>query len=96
MSFTKFVKVITNQSPSGLFSYRIYKELLVPKEKEKILNVQRLIRSAMTDEDYCSFILDCLHEEQSKFSLERLNKFWGDAAKSSDTVEEWINNHRGK
>ena len=38
MSFTKFVKVITNQSPSGLFSYRIYKELLVPKEKEKILN----------------------------------------------------------
>lgn len=50
----------------------------------------------MTDEDYCSFILDCLHEEQSKFSLERLNKFWDDAAKSSDTVEEWINNHRGK
>jgi len=69
----------------------------VPKQdKEKMLNVQRLIRSAMTDEDYCSFILDCLHEEQSKFSLERLNKFWDDAAKSSDTVEEWINNNRGK
>ena len=66
------------------------------KREEKILNVQRLIRSAMTDEAYCSFILDCLHEEQSKFSLERLNKFWDDAAKSSDTIEEWINKHRGK
>jgi len=66
------------------------------KDKEKILNVQRLIRSAMTDEDYCSFILDCLHEEQSKFSLEKLNQFWDDAAKSSDTVEEWITNHKGE
>ena len=50
----------------------------------------------MTDEDYCSFILDCLHNEQSEWSAQELNKFWDDAAKSSDTVEEWINNHRGK
>ena len=66
------------------------------QNKERMINKDRLVRSAMNDEDYCSFILDCLHEEQSKFSLERLNKFWDDAAKSSDTVEEWINNNRGK
>lgn len=66
------------------------------QNKERMINKDRLVRSAMNDEDYCSFILDCLHEEQSKFSLERLNKFWDDAAKSSDTVEEWITNNRGK
>ena len=50
----------------------------------------------MNDEDYCSFILDCLHQEQSEWSVKDLYKFWDDAAKSSDTVEEWINKHRGK
>jgi len=50
----------------------------------------------MNDEDYCSFILDCLHKEQSEWSMQDLNKFWDDAANSGDTVEEWINNHRGK
>lgn len=66
------------------------------QDKERMINTKRLVRSAMTDEDYCAFILDCLHQEQSEWSLEQLNKFWDDAAKSSDTVEEWINNHRGK
>ena len=66
------------------------------QRQEKMINTHRLVRSAMNDEDYCSFILDCLHQEQSNWSLEKLNQFWDDAAKSSDTVEEWINNHRGK
>ena len=50
----------------------------------------------MTDEDYCSFILDCLHEKQSKWSMDRLLKFWIDASYSDDTVEEWINRHKGE
>jgi hypothetical protein len=66
------------------------------QQQEKMINTHRLVRSAMNDEDYCSFILDCLHKEQSEWSMQDLNKFWDDAAKSSDTVEEWINNHRGK
>ena len=66
------------------------------QDKEKIINTNRLVRSAMNDEDYCSFIIQALYQEQSEWSLEQLNKFWDDAAKSSDTVEEWINNHRGK
>lgn len=65
------------------------------QRQEKMINTHRLVRSAMNDEDYCSFILDCLHQEQSNWSLEKLNQFWNDAAKSSDTVEEWINKHRG-
>lgn len=70
---------------------------MIPKQnKERMINTNRLVRSAMNDEDYCSFILDCLHNEQSEWSAQELNKFWDDAAKSSDTVEEWINNHRGK
>ena len=70
---------------------------MLPKQnKERMINTNRLVRSAMNDEDYCSFILDCLHKEQSEWSVKDLNKFWNDAAKSSDTVEEWINNHRGK
>jgi len=70
---------------------------MIPKQnKEHTINTNRLVRSAMNDEDYCSFILDCLHQEQSEWSMKNLNKFWDDAAKSSDTVEEWINKHRGK
>jgi hypothetical protein len=66
------------------------------QDKERMINTKRLVRSAMTDEDYCAFIMDCLHQEQIHWSLEDIHKFWDDAAKSSDTVEEWINNHRGK
>jgi len=65
------------------------------QRQEKMINTHRLVRSAMNDEDYCSFILDCLHQEQSEWPVKDLNKFWDDAAKSSDTVEEWINKHRG-
>jgi hypothetical protein len=50
----------------------------------------------MNDEDYCSFILDCLHQEQNEWSMDKLMKFWINASYSDDTVEEWINRHRGK
>ncbi len=70
---------------------------MIPKQnKERMINTNRLVRSAMNDEDYCSFILDCLHQEQSEWSVKDLYKFWDDAAKSSDTVEEWINRNRRK
>lgn len=78
--------------PSGRFLFGD----TMKQRQEKMINTHRLVRSAMNDEDYCSFILDCLHKEQSEWSMQDLNKFWDDAAKSGDTVEEWINNHRGK
>lgn len=65
------------------------------QRQEKMINTDRLVRSAMNDEDYCSFILDCLHKEQSGWSMDKLMKFWIDAAYSDDTVAEWINKHRG-
>ena len=70
--------------------------MLSKQNKERMINTNRLVRSAMNDEDYCSFILDCLHEKQSKWSMDRLLKFWIDASYSDDTVEEWINRHRGE
>jgi len=70
--------------------------MILKQNKEPMINTDRLVRSAMNDEDYCSFILDCLHNEQTKWSLDKLMKFWINASYSNDTVEEWINRHRGK
>ena len=54
-------------------------------------NVTRLVRSAMSDERYCSFILDCLHPEpQAGWSLRQLNNMWKRAAASELTVEQFI------
>ena len=54
-------------------------------------NVTRLVRSAMSDERYCSFILDCLHPEpQAGWSLRQLNNMWDRAAASELTVEQFI------
>ena len=57
-------------------------------------NVDRLVRSAMADERYCGFILDCLHETQLGWSLKQLNNFWTRAAASDLTVEQFINKER--
>ena len=57
-------------------------------------NVTRLVRSAMTQEVYCSFILDCLHETQVKWSLRQLENMWKRAAASELTVEEFIQQER--
>ena len=53
-------------------------------------NTERLVRSAMADERYCSFILDCLHHEQYDMSLVELNQMWDSASKSDLTVEQFI------
>ena len=66
------------------------------QNKEPVINTDRLVRAAMNDEDYCSFILDCLHNEQGEWSMDQLMKFWIDASYSDDTVEEWINRYRRK
>ena len=54
-------------------------------------NVDRLVRSAMSDERYCSFILDCLHPDpQAGWSLRQLDNMWKRAAGSDLTVEQFI------
>lgn len=63
-------------------------------QKEWTPNVDRLVRSAMSDERYCSFILDVLHETQLGWSLRQLNNMWGRAAASDLTVEQFINKER--
>lgn len=60
------------------------------KTQEWRPNTERLVRSAMSDERYCSFILDCLHHEQYDLSLAELNQMWASASKSDLTVEQFI------
>ena len=57
-------------------------------------NVDRLVRSAMSDERYCSLILDCLHSEQFAMTLDQLQDMWARASESNDTVEEFIRNEK--
>lgn len=55
-------------------------------------NVNRLVRSAITQEVYCAYILDCLHPDpQAKWSLRQLENMWKRAAGSDLTVEQFIN-----
>ena len=65
----------------------------IQREREQTFtpNVTRLVRSAMSDERYCSFILDCLHPEpQAGWSLRQLDNMWKRAAASELTVEQFI------
>lgn len=64
------------------------------KAPEWTPNVDRLVRSAMADERYCSYILDCLHDEQFAMTGTELNAFWARAAQSDATVEEFIRQER--
>ncbi len=57
-------------------------------------NIDRLVRSAMADERYCSFILDCLHVEQFAMTTAELNEFWARASLSDATVHEFIRQER--
>ncbi len=57
-------------------------------------NIDRLVRSAMNDERYCSFILDCLQDEQFAMTGEELNEFWVRASRSDATVHEFIRQER--
>lgn len=60
------------------------------RQQEWTPNTDRLVRSAMGDERYCSFILDCLHHEQYDMTLVELNQMWDSASKSDLTVEQFI------
>ena len=54
-------------------------------------NVNRLVRSAITQEVYCAYILDCLHPDpQAGWSLRQLQNMWKRAAESDLTVEQFI------
>lgn len=67
---------------------------MLKREPEWVPNTDRLVRSAMSDERYCSFILDCLHAEQLEWSLAQLEAFWARAAKSDLSVSKFIAKER--
>ena len=60
------------------------------KTQEFKPNIDRLVRSAMNDERYCAYILDCLHEEQLAMTAKQLELFWVRASASDLTVHEFI------
>ena len=64
------------------------------RQAEWTPNTERLMRSAMSDERYCSFVLDCLHHEQYDMSLVELNQLWESASKSDLTVEQFIRENK--
>jgi hypothetical protein len=66
------------------------------REPEFKPNIDRLVRSAMSDERYCSYILDCLHFEQHEMTLKQLERMWDRASKSDFTVAEFIRYQKGK
>ena len=81
--------------PCGsLRSTTLGREFGQKRVEEWVPNTGRLVRSAMTQEIYCSFILDCLHETQLGWSLRQLDNFWTRAAASDLTVEQFINKER--
>ena len=66
------------------------------KQDEWVPNTERLVRSAMTQERYCAYILDCLHHEQHDMTLQQLNRMWDRASKSDLTVDEFIKHQKGE
>lgn len=60
------------------------------KQPEWVPNIDRLVRSAMSDERYCSYILDVLHSTQYNMTLRQLLNFWERAKVSDLTVHEFI------
>lgn len=57
-------------------------------------NIDRLVRSAMHDERYCSYMLDVLQSEQYIMSLPEILDFWERARVSNLTVHEFIRQER--
>lgn len=64
------------------------------KQPEWTPNIDRLVRSAMADERYCSFILDCLQDEQYAMTGDELQEFWARASRSDASVHEFIRRER--
>lgn len=68
------------------------------KTQEWKPNVDRLVRSAMTDERYCSYILDQLTFPTGLDSttMAQLNRMWDRASKTDLTVDEFIKHQKGE
>ncbi len=68
------------------------------KTQEWKPNVDRLVRSAMADERYCSYILDKLTipTGNDKYTLAQLNRMWERAKQSDLTVDEFIKYQKGE
>jgi len=65
------------------------------KDKEVILNTDRMVRSATAGsagEPYCSLIVDCLWQTRTwlGMTLADIEAFWEEASKSDLTVAEFI------
>lgn len=64
------------------------------------LNLDRLVRSASTNEDYCSYIIESLWEEHSdkmtNWTDKDINKIWKEASNSDLTVSQFIDKHKEK
>ena len=68
------------------------------KTQEFEPNVDRLVRSAMADERYCSYILDHLERPAGEgiASVKTLERMWARAAQSDLTVAEFIRYQKGE
>ncbi len=68
------------------------------KQDEWVPNTERLVRSAMSDERYCSFILDHLERPATEGikDVKTLERLWTRASQSDLTVAEFINYQKGK
>jgi len=65
------------------------------KDKEVILNTDRMVRSATAGsagEPYCSLIVDCLWQTPTwlGMAIADIEAFWDEASKSDLTVAEFI------
>ena len=64
-------------------------------EKEPVLNLDRMVRSATAGsagEPYCGLIVDCLWRTKTwlNMTIADIESFWDEAAKSDLTVREFI------
>lgn len=68
------------------------------KQKEWAPNVERLVRSAIKDERYCSFILDHLERPATEGikDVKTLERLWMRASQSDMTVAEFIRYQKGE
>lgn len=56
------------------------------------MNLNRLVRSASNDEDYCSYIIKEIDTRQ--WTLEQIFKLWEEAKQSDLTVSQFIEQHK--
>ena len=69
------------------------------RQTEWTPNADRLVRSAIKDERYCSYILDHLERpamEKGIESVRKLERLWLRASQSDMTVAEFIRYQKGE